>query len=70
MPRNNTSDDQQNDEDPDEVGKPHGDIEENEERVPQKSSVHKNEEERDDEDDDDAEDLDLDDLSAMEGPDA
>ncbi|NVB79888.1 MAG: hypothetical protein HOV81_15940 [Kofleriaceae bacterium] len=72
MPRNNSKDleNQENDEER-EIGSAHRDLDEEQERTPQKSSVHKNEEERDeDSDEDTAEDIDLDDLQAMEGPDA
>lgn len=74
MPRNNSKDSQSQeiDEEEREIGSAHQASDADEERVPQKSSVNKNnEEEREDLDDEDTtEDIDLDDLQAMEGPDA
>lgn len=73
MPRTNKDlEDHKNAEDR-AIGSAHRDLDEEQlaERVPQKSSVHENEEARDeDADEDTAEDIDLDDLEAMEGPDA
>ncbi len=78
MPRDISKDSQTQkaDEELDEIGSPHvdreADDEQLDERVPQKSGVRKNEEEANEEldDEDTAENIDLDDLAAMEGPDA
>lgn len=75
MPPTNRKDSQNQEFDEErEIGSAHrdSDADDDDERAPQKSNVHKNEEERDEDSDDEdtAQDIDLDDLQAMEGPDA